>query len=489
MKEFDPTVFSNSLLENCGCIFGGISPEHGQHIGSHSHMFPGCASLENLDLSSWNIENVTKGSYDKSTNLQSLCGGCFNLKSLILPTSSMRHWLSYALAGCYKLKNITIPFPIDCLDYTFKGCYSIENINYNDFINKNNDIQSTFSGCYKLKSFSQNNIFSTTVYRYSFNSCFSIKNITIIVNTNITLKGTFGGCLSLTNLQIKPDDETRTYEISFSTDAITSCYKLHELDLSKFKITGFNESGNQYFGITKLKLSDTSYATIENSLSYHGKWIKNGTTYLLAEDDPSDGEVDWTKLSNNTTTIIKTDIISTTRTNNVVIPATYGPKLNSNMTTGLFGNNVNVTDYNMNKPEQTDNLRKINTVYLRDMSKMFENNKSLTELVVPFISPNVITVAEMFSGCTKLINLRFLNLILEKGVDTTDMFKGCDNLQFISCHKCTYEIIKKELPTNINGVKYYWTPINNYNYPEIDIEYDDEECCEFSYWSFARVKI
>ena len=144
-------------------------------LTSTSYMFKGCSSLESIDLSSFNTNNIT--------NMSGMFSGCSSLKSIDLSS--------------FNTNNVT---DMSCM---FIGCFSLKSINLSSF-NTNNvtNMSDMFRGCFSLKSidlssFNTNNV---TDMSFMFDECSSLKSIDLSsFNTNNITKMSwmFFGCSSL----------------------------------------------------------------------------------------------------------------------------------------------------------------------------------------------------------------------------------------------------------------------------------------------------
>ena len=102
--------------------------------------FDGCKNLENLNLvSSFKTHNVI--------NMMYMFAGCNNLKNLNLPSSFNTHNVTNMMnmfAGCNNLKNLNLPYSFNTQNVTnmngiFYGCKYFDNFNLSSFykIDKN----------------------------------------------------------------------------------------------------------------------------------------------------------------------------------------------------------------------------------------------------------------------------------------------------------------------------------------------------------------
>ena len=114
-----------------------------------NHMFWGCKSIINLNLSNFNTQNVT--------NMSHMFGGCNTLQSLTLfnfNTQKVTNMHRMFLC-CYLLKNLNLSTfntqNVTDMGFMFGGCYSLTNLNLSNFNTlKVFDMLGMFDGCNSL---------------------------------------------------------------------------------------------------------------------------------------------------------------------------------------------------------------------------------------------------------------------------------------------------------------------------------------------------
>ena len=114
-----------------------------------NHMFWGCKSIINLNLSNFNTQNVS--------NMSHMFGGCNTLQSLTLfnfNTQKVTNMHRMFLC-CYLLKNLNLSTfntqNVTDMGFMFGGCYSLTNLNLSNFNTlKVFDMLGMFDGCNSL---------------------------------------------------------------------------------------------------------------------------------------------------------------------------------------------------------------------------------------------------------------------------------------------------------------------------------------------------
>ena len=165
-------------------------------LTSTYYIFYGCSSLESIDLSSFNTNNITI--------MRSMFNGCSSLKSIDLSS--------------FNTNNVTD------MSYMFSECSSLESIDLSSF-NTNNVTKMSyiFDGCSSLKSiilssFNTNNVIDMS---YMFNECSSLKSIDLSsfnINNDTDISYMFYGCSSLKKENVKMNKKEKKFIEDLSPD-------------------------------------------------------------------------------------------------------------------------------------------------------------------------------------------------------------------------------------------------------------------------------
>jgi len=109
-------------------------------------IFYGCKSLQNINLSNFNTQNVNNMSY--------MFCGCKSVKNINLSNFNTQNVsnMSYMFSGCNSLSNIDLSNfntqNVKDMSYMFSGCNSLKKINLSNFNTQNmNNICFMFSRC------------------------------------------------------------------------------------------------------------------------------------------------------------------------------------------------------------------------------------------------------------------------------------------------------------------------------------------------------
>ena len=203
-----------------------------------SYLFSDCRKIIEIDLSSFNTENVTK----------------------------MNHMFN----GCRVLKNVNLTSLITKnttdMSFMFATCEKISNLNLDSFVTeKVTNMEAMFSDCYELAKINLSHFNTENVINMSgmFHECCNLINIDLSsFNTKkvINMRNMFYWCSRLKNIYVK----------SFNTENVTNmymmfkhCRDLKEIDLSSFNTEKVTDMGFMFCDDENLEIIDLSTFNIK----------------------------------------------------------------------------------------------------------------------------------------------------------------------------------------------------------------------------------
>lgn len=162
LPKIKVTNFSvtNDCINEDGRWWGGTFIDTSKCV-SFANLFKDCANLEELDLSNWNVSNIT--------TLSCMFQGCLKLKYL-----NLKNWdtqkvttINSAFSNCYEL--ISINGSIDLSNvtvsrYAFMNCYKLETLDLTNWnASKDTDRRQLFQYCGSLTSIVGNRTYDDVV--------------------------------------------------------------------------------------------------------------------------------------------------------------------------------------------------------------------------------------------------------------------------------------------------------------------------------------
>lgn len=207
-------------------------------LESIASMFKYCSSLTNIDLSGWNLNNVT--------SMESLFQYCSGLASVTLPkvTSKNIQNMQYMFNGCSALTSVDLSGwnveNVRMMTNLFKGCFNLKEINLSGWVPKSlEEIYGMFSNCTSLESINLSgwNLENMTEIQYMFSGCTSLKTVDLSnwKTPKLSVLGRLiNGCGNLTYANLSGWDVSSLYKIDVYP--FSGCVNLVTLDLSGWNL-------------------------------------------------------------------------------------------------------------------------------------------------------------------------------------------------------------------------------------------------------------
>lgn len=207
-------------------------------LESMASMFKYCSSLTDIDLSGWNLNNVT--------SMESLFQYCSGLASVTLPkvTSKKIQNMQYMFNGCSALTSVDLfgwnVENVRMMTNLFKGCFNLKEINLSGWVPKSlEEIYGMFSNCTSLESINLSgwNLENMKQIQYMFTGCTNLKTVDLS-NWKTPKLSVLGrlitGCGSLTYANLSGWDVSSLYQIDVYP--FSGCVNLVTLDLSGWNL-------------------------------------------------------------------------------------------------------------------------------------------------------------------------------------------------------------------------------------------------------------
>ena len=357
-------------------------------------MFDGCSSLTALDLSSFDISNVT--------DMRGMFSGCSSLTSLDLS--------SFDTSEVWSMSDM------------FNGCSALTSLDLSHFDTSQVDgMSEMFSGCSSLTSLDLSS-FDTSKVTY--------------------MSGMFDGCSSLTSLDLSHFDTSQMTDVSemFSgckslttiyCNSSWSCYEsdgmFYGCDFLRCAVAynKWETKGNManpetgYFTPKALAQEDEAYVHLsadKTTLTFYHDRERNFRMRCYA------WSIEETMLQNDQSTPawLSDEVASKEEITKIVIDESFRnfvPKTTAGWFEGLTA------------LEEIRGLENLNTSEVTDMSRMFAGCGALRSLDVSrFDTLNVKQMQQMFMGCAALTELDLYFFDTAKVTDMHEMFKDCKGL-------------------------------------------------------------
>lgn len=276
-KKIKSVVFDESFKDarpkDCGAwfwLFEALTTiEHLDYLNTSEVddmrlMFSSCASLETLDLSSFNTEKVKY--------MYAMFDGAKNLRSIKLPKgfigSSVTD-LNATFKGCESLTELDLSGSnsenVKEMNEMFYGCRALSKLDLTDFkTGQVTTMENMFCICSTLETLdvSSFNTENVTNMLGMFNNCSSLRSLDLpgFNTANVTqMSSMFNKCSSLRSLDLS---SFNTRKVTYMQNMFEGCTNLESIDLSSFDTENMKSMTGMFFSCTKLETLDlSSFAT------------------------------------------------------------------------------------------------------------------------------------------------------------------------------------------------------------------------------------
>ena len=261
--------FTNYMFSYCKSLINiNLSSFNTQNVKDMSGMFYNCLSLTNINISNFNTQNVTDMS-----DMFSDCKSLININLSNFNTQNVKD-MSGMFYNCLSLTNINISNfntqNVTDMSDMFSDCKSLININLSNFNTQNvKDMSDMFSDCKSLININLSNFNTQNVKDMSgmFYNCLSLTNINLSnFNTkNVTnMSGIFLHCESLTNINLFNFNTQNVKDMSYM---FLWCNSLTNINLSNFStqnVTNMSYMFSHCESLTNINLSNFNTQNVTN---------------------------------------------------------------------------------------------------------------------------------------------------------------------------------------------------------------------------------
>lgn len=397
-------------------------------------MFCDCSTLETLDVSSFNTENVT--------TMVGMFYNCSSLRSLDLPgfnTANVTK-MGAMFQNCSSLQSLDLSSfntrKVTQMQSMFAGCTNLESIDLSSFDTENmTDMVAMFASCTKLETLDLSSFATPKMVSMvsAFENCENLKTIYVtsaFTTDKVNLgSSVFDGCVNLPNFNpAKTGKEMAHTGAGGYLTAATDSWVRWDAPTGTLS---FHRGATKPEGDNILVLGTGTYP----NWGTHAAEIKKVVFKAGFRDETHTTCANWFNGCTNLTSIEGIENLNTSNVKNM--SGMFA--LCSNLETLDLShfNTENVTTmaqmlYGCTKLHDL-NISSFNTENVTSMKEMFSNCSSLDSLDLShFNTKNVLYhgLYAMFSGCSSLKFLDVSNFPADKPKMQLDaMFKGCSSLQ------------------------------------------------------------
>lgn len=417
-KKIKSVVFDESFKDarpkDCGAwfwLFEALTTiEHLDYLNTSEVddmrlMFSSCASLETLDLSSFNTEKVKY--------MYAMFDGAKNLRSIKLPKgfigSSVTD-LNATFKGCESLTELDLPgfntANVTQMSSMFEKCSSLRSLDLSSFnTRKVAYMQNMFQGCTNLESidlssFDTENMKSMTGMFFSCTKLETLDLSSFATPKMVSMVDAFSNCKNLKKIYVTSAFTTDKVTLDFSI--FDGCVNLPNYNPNKTGVEMAHTGEGGY--LTAATASWVRWDAPTGTLSFHRGATKPAGDNILGLGYGKNPEWDT----------------HAAEIQKVVFKAGFRDETHTTCS-NWFNGCTNLTSI--------EGIENLNTSNVKNMSGMFALCSNLETLDLShFNTEKVTTMAQMFYGCTKLHDLNISSFNTENVTSMNQMFSNCSSL-------------------------------------------------------------
>ena len=269
LQSLDLSMFDTANVTDFGYMFSGDKVMSTLHLTDNfvtekakdiSGIFNDCEKLSNINVSNWNVSNVTSTEKAFANN--------FLLKSLDLSNwdmsncenSQMMFYSDTALTSIGNTSNWNVS-KITTTHSMFEGCSKLQSLNTSKWVFSNlTNADSMFSNCQVLTKLDTSNwgMGKVIYFGFLFNNCYALTSLNVskwdTSNAN-NFNAMFNECVNLTNIDVS---NWKTSNVTQAVNTFLDCKKLTQVAVQNWDMSNVSQLSGMFAycsGITSLDIS------------------------------------------------------------------------------------------------------------------------------------------------------------------------------------------------------------------------------------------
>lgn len=269
LQSLDLSMFDTANVTDFGYMFSGDKVMSTLHLTDNfvterakdiSGIFNGCEKLSNINVSNWNVSNVTSTEQAFANN--------FLLKSLDLSNwdmsncenSQMMFYNDTALTSIGNTNNWSVS-KITTTHSMFEGCSKLQSLDTSKWVFSNlTNADSMFNNCQSLTKLDVSNwgMGKNIHFGFMFNYCFALSTLDVSkwdTSSANNFNSMFSECRNLTNLDVS---NWKTSNVTQAVNTFLNCKKLTKVAVENWDMSNVEDLGGMFAycsGITSLDIS------------------------------------------------------------------------------------------------------------------------------------------------------------------------------------------------------------------------------------------
>lgn len=269
LQSLDLSMFDTSNVTDFGYMFSGDKVMSTLHLTDNfvtekakdiSGIFNDCEKLSNLDLSKWNVSNVTSMEKAFANNYLIKSLNLSNWDTSNCKNSQMMFYNNTALTSIGNTSNWNVS-KITTTHSMFEGCSKLQSLETSTWVFSSlTNADSMFNNCQSLSKLDVSNFWmgNCTDIEYMFNSCYALTSLNVSnwdVSKVTGMNATFSTCKNLTSLDVS---KWQTSSLKQAVNMFMSDAKLTQVAVQNWDMSSVEDLSGMFVYCSSITSMDVS---------------------------------------------------------------------------------------------------------------------------------------------------------------------------------------------------------------------------------------
>ena len=269
LQSLDLSMFDTSNVTDFGYMFSGDKVMSTLHLTDNfvtekakdiSGIFNDCEKLSNLDLSKWNVSNVTSMEKAFANNYLIKSLNLSNWDTSNCKNSQMMFYNDTALTSIGNTSNWNVS-KITTTHSMFEGCSKLQSLETSTWVFSSlTNADSMFNNCQSLSKLGVSNwgMGKVIYFGFMFNNCYALTSLNVSkwdTSNASNFNAIFSECRNLTNIDVS---NWKTSNVTQAVNTFLNCKKLTQVAVQNWDMSNVSQLSGMFAycsGITSLDIS------------------------------------------------------------------------------------------------------------------------------------------------------------------------------------------------------------------------------------------
>lgn len=269
LQSLDLSMFDTSNVTDFGYMFSGDKVMSTLHLTDNfvtekakdiSGIFNDCEKLSNLDVSKWNVSNVTSMEKAFANNYLIKSLNLSNWDTSNCENSQMMFYSDTALTSIGNTSNWNVS-QITTTHSMFEGCSKLQSLETSTWVFSSlTNADSMFNNCQSLSKLDVSNwgMGKVIYFGFIFNNCYALTSLNVSkwdTSSANNFNAMFSECRNLTNIDVS---NWKTSNVTQAVNTFLNCKKLTKVSVQNWDMSNVSQLSGMFAycsGITSLDIS------------------------------------------------------------------------------------------------------------------------------------------------------------------------------------------------------------------------------------------